>query len=203
MLTILASILGISLIVTLSSKSMSIGVFIGMLVIGLSFLVVWVYLSMTHNQEKEAALEKGKFPYCWRQMNKMLSDMPGGDQIQWWGGRGRTSVVKSYIVGKKTKDYRSMYGWLSKAKQGIVIIWNITDEDLVGYWANPNPTRINNPFENWSPQDNASLFSRGFNKGKGKGGKSGGITIQYDSGSSGGGYEPDNDLVDKASPGDD
>jgi len=141
----------VSIIISIIASNFSIAVFFGVVIIVIDYFIVYVILKLSYKKKENEFNDKGKFNYCWNKMNELLSRMPNGNSVDWWGGVGRTSVIKSYLHAGKTRSFRSMYGLLSHEKQGVVIIWDIDNEDIAGYFADPSAEILVEPFKFFKP----------------------------------------------------
>ncbi len=175
--------------------------FIGILVVIFDYLGVYMFLLLTKNEQDHATNEKDKLPYCWTKASEMLRyGMPGGDKLEWWGGEGRNSQVRTYYDGNQRRKFRSLYGFLTRNKQGVIILWDIDGEDIAAYWTQPSVQRLSDPFHEFKPFFREDSMQRGLmsllRRGKGRGR---GININYGGAQEMPDIEPDDDTVRRAS----
>lgn len=180
--------------------------FFGILILALDYILVYLYLVLSMRAEQAEDADKDKFNYCWQKANEMLIKMPGGDRMEWWSGVGRQSQIKTYQEGNQRRRFRSMYGMLTGKRQGIIIVWDIDNEDIAAYWTNPTNEKLSDPFKDFKPYENYALERQRGMMGMygGKRGRRRGLTIHYGEGMGGGGgetsaIEPDDDFVRRAS----
>jgi len=120
---------------------------------GIIYIKVGIQNSM--DEQDELNRRKQRFDWCWERANTILKGMPGGQGLQWAAGVGRKSIYKSYYDGVQNKPFRSILAHLEFSQQLAMIIYNIDDDDIAVFVANPSPDLIENPFLNFKP------FSRG------------------------------------------
>lgn len=117
-------------------------------------LVGWVVYE--HNsrmiREEQERINKKSLNHCWQRINALLRAMPDGDSVEWSSGFGRKSELKSFTVNGKVKNYRSVLAHLVKGNQLVAIIYDIDEDDIVRYNANPSTEVIVNPFINFNPE---------------------------------------------------
>lgn len=185
--------------------------FFGIVILAMDYALVYLYLVLSMRAEQAENADKDKFNYCWQKANEMLLSMPGGDRLEWWTGVGRNSQIKTYQEGNMRRRFRSMYGYLTGKRQGVIIIWDIDNEDIAAYWSNPGTDKLSDPFKDFKPYENYALERQRMMAGMfGRKGRRKGLTIHYGDGMGGGlggdqgaSLEPDDDFVNRASKGGD
>jgi len=129
--------------------------FFGVMFYTFIFFVFFIYLSYdNHRRISERAKfqeKKVSIAYCWNKVNTELRQMTGGDGLEWDGGLGRKSELKYFGHGTNKKAFRSLYGNLSNQRQAVVIIFNVDDEIISRYVANPSPDLIQDAFYKFDP----------------------------------------------------
>jgi len=129
--------------------------FFGVMFYTFLFFVFIIYLTYDnyHRISERAKFQEKKMSisYCWNKVNTELRQMTGGDGLEWAGGLGRKSELKYFGSGVNKKAFRSLYGNLSNQRQAVVIIFNVDDEIISRYSANPSPDLIQDPFFKFDP----------------------------------------------------
>lgn len=133
----------------------SIWIFFGMLFLGALYIFGYFFVIAYFNSLKEKNQEENanrkKLDWCWNQVNKILRNMPGGQGIEWRKGIGRQSEVKTFYDGIQHRPFRSMMGYLAETQQLVVIIYDIDNDDIVRFHADPSPDIIQNHFNGFKP----------------------------------------------------
>ena len=113
----------------------------------------WVIYDYNRRMAEYDELEgrKKTFKYCWERVNVLLKSMAGGDGLEWAGGFGRRTEVRSFHDGQQMRRYRSMLGHLSGQRQLVVVIYDVDNDDIAKYYANPSTQVIMNPFYDFKP----------------------------------------------------
>lgn len=129
--------------------------FFGVMFYTFVFFVFIIYLTYDNyrriSERARFQEKKMSIAYCWNKVNTELRQMTGGDGLEWDGGLGRKSELKYYGSGATKKAFRSMYGNLSNQRQAVIIIYNVEEEIISRYVANPSPDLIQDPFYKFDP----------------------------------------------------
>jgi hypothetical protein len=202
MILILSILLGGSVLILIYLDMFSNSTFVGTLILILDYVVVYLYLLLTKKEEDKLNEEKDKFPYCWKHANDMLKNqMPGGDSLEWWSGSGRQSQTRTFYDGNQRRRFRAMYGYLTRMRQGVIVIWDIDKEDIAAYWTNPSMEKLQDPFKGFDPfhKDDqlGKQMMRMMGRKKGRGMR--GMSMSFGDGPEAIDYEPDDDFVKRAS----
>lgn len=158
--TIVVLIIGIALLIYAKLFNvysfLSLGLPLTSLVVGIGYVN---YLTARETREVD---NKKSFDYCWKKVNESLSRMTGADTISWEGGFGRKSDTRVISDGQTSKEFMSFYAYSSRNKQTIVLIWNITDERIARYNADPGRNVLDDPFYDFKPfqKNEVSDFDR-------------------------------------------
>lgn len=153
-------IIGSAFLIVLSIVVISLGFFSGWVFFGMIFYIGlfvggYFYIIIAWQNDKETEQyenqRKQKFDWCFRKANEALRNMPGGQGIEWDSGFGRVSDFKTFNDGTQNKPFRSILGYLSGTQQLVLIIYDIDNDDIVKYDANPSPDIITNHFHNFNP----------------------------------------------------
>lgn len=132
-----------------------------------------VFLQVLSSQRADSQVRKTSFEYCWRRVNEILRGMDNADTLEWGGGRDRKSILRSFSEGAKSKQYRALYGRLVRAKSEVVVIYCVDDDDIASFVSNPGPSRIVDPFFDFSPRESSrpspEFHGGGVGRGRGRG----------------------------------
>ena len=100
---------------------------------------------------EEEDKDKKKFPYCWKRVNAILKEMPGYNTIQWDKGFNIKSSIKNYQMSGRIFPFMSILAKISNTYQNVVIIYDISKDNIVEYDSSPSVEKIMNPFEDFKP----------------------------------------------------
>jgi hypothetical protein len=143
------------IVITVIFKVYNFWTFFGMIFYMLLFFTCYAWIIFDYNRRmaeyEELEGKKKTFKYCWERVNVLLKSMAGGDGLEWGGGFGRRTEVRSFHDGQVMKRYRSMVGYLSGQRQLAVVIYDIDNDDIAKYYANPSTQTILNPFYDFKP----------------------------------------------------
>ena len=167
-LIIVMTIIFVSLmIITISYGLLNAWVFFGMLFYLIFYLVGYFFIINGWKKDRALELEnaqrKQKFEWCFSRVNKILKSMPGGQGIEWDSGFGRVSDFRTFHDGTQNKPFRSIMGYLSGTQQLVLVIYDIDNDDIVKFYADPTPRLINNHFVDFDPYHNSSSSLTGIN----------------------------------------
>ena len=143
-------ILGGVLLVVLYSQDMLAGKSItGVVLLAAAFIILYLWLKWEYQKvlDSKKNEESNKFNTAWEAINSQLRNMPGGDRVQWEGGKSITAQQKVYY--RKNGEKKTFFGFLAflaNTRQRVVIQWDADDKNIVGYYSDPSPDLINNLF---------------------------------------------------------
>ena len=167
-------IIGTIIAVILLIIIISLGFFDGWVFFGMVFYIAlfiggYFYIIIGWQKDKEAEMQehqrKQKFEWCFRRINETLRKMPGGQGIEWDAGFGRVSDFKTFNDGVQNKPFRSVLGYLQGTQQLVIVIYDIDNDDIAKYNANPSPAEIADHFHNFDPfKRRSSGFGTGFSR---------------------------------------
>jgi len=155
MSVIISVVFAIILIIVIATGLFNGWMFIGLVFMGLLYLFGYLYLinhykAMKEEDEREKASKK-KLDWCWDRVNEMLKRRPDGQGLEWRRGIGRRSEYRTYYDGIQHRAFRSMEGYLAETQQIVVVIYDIDNDDIVRYVANPSEEMISNHFHDFKP----------------------------------------------------
>lgn len=134
---------------TLSWESVGSG-----LILGVGYFGGYAYMRYVAALRERQNQHRKTIEYCWKKLNERLISMPGGDALVWEGGKGRESTIRRFAdKAGKLHEFRSFYGFLERARQNVVAIWDVENEDVARYVASPPGTVLEDPFHEFKPFD--------------------------------------------------
>lgn len=155
-ITIIASVLfSLIMLIVILTGLFSIWVFFGSLMLISLYLFGYFYVlnyfKAKEEIDRQEKSNKKKLDYCWERANHLLRNMAGGQGLEWNRGTGRRSEYESFHNGIQMCGFRSMEGYLSDTQQLVVLIYDIENDDIVRYYANPPPSILDNHFHKFKP----------------------------------------------------
>lgn len=153
-----------AIIILISSLGLfSIWLFVGIVILSTMYLFGYLYVvnyyKMLEDIDRKELQNKKKFDWCWTRSNEILKKMIGGQGLSWGSGVGRRSEYRSFHNGIQLCGFRSIEGFLSGSQQLVIIIYDIENDDVVRYYANPSPDIIDDHFFNFKPFQSKESFS--------------------------------------------
>jgi len=165
MFIVSGGILLLLLIIIISLGFFNVWIFFGLLFYVGLYLGGYIFVMVSFNHMEESRINdsnrKAKFDWCIERVNKILTKMPGGQGLEWDQGTGRVSEFKSYFDGVQNKPFRSMLGYLAKSQQLVLIIYDIDNDDIVRFNANPSNNVVEDHFFSFNPFKRETGFSGG------------------------------------------
>lgn len=157
--------IGVGMVIAVVSLSMYFELydawaFFGIMFYTFLFFVFIAFLSYDSSrriaEKKRMQVKKSSLSDCWNKTNDLLRRMPGGEGLEWAKGFGRKSELRYFGSGENKKTFRSLYGNLSKSRQLVVIIFDVEEQVIARYVANPTPALISDPFHKFDPMNSQS-----------------------------------------------
>jgi hypothetical protein len=147
------------LIAALLTKGAIINEYLGMAFFIFTFFVIFAWLffsfiiSMKKNRQVEDTPKSGIDAYM-RQINTILESRPGGETIQWEGGKYTRYVTKTlYDINRQANKFIGVVGMLTDSDKRVVLIYSANDKDIVRFYGDPGPDLISDPFYDFRPFD--------------------------------------------------
>lgn len=141
--------------------------FFGMLIIGVTYALMFAYLFWQKNYFEEKDKKKYDIKVVFGEINKVLETFPGANIMEWNMGTNRAAETKTFTHEGKTKTCISFYGLLSIKKVYTVVIWCVEDGGILRYNARNDPELISNPWKDFEPfggVDRKSYFPRPYDR---------------------------------------
>lgn len=147
------------LIAALLTKGQIIGEYLGMAFFIFVFFIIfaWLFFSFIISIKKSKNVEdtpKSGIEAYMRQINNILKSRPGGETIQWEGGKYTRYVTKTlYDINRQAHKFIGVVGMLTDSDKRIVLIYSVNDNDIVRFYGDPTPDLMTDPFDNFRPFD--------------------------------------------------
>jgi hypothetical protein len=143
----------VTLIFLLATNSFGWSNFFSMIVVGLGYLGSWTALQLFEKRKAKPKDNKRGLDYCWMKANEALKRMDGAETMEWDEGLGRETTLQKFFSseGKESKEFRSFLARLKSGNQLVIVLWDIEDEVIAKYVANPSADLMEEPFKDFKP----------------------------------------------------
>ena len=161
-ITIFSIITVLLLIIIIATGLFTFWIFIGIVILGTMYLFGYFYVlnhfKLMEEIDRKETVNKKKLDWCWDRANVILKKMVGGQGLSWAKGVGRKSEYRTFHNGIQLCGFRSMEGYLAGTQQLVVIIFDIENDDIVRYHADPTPNVIDDHFYEFKPFQSKESF---------------------------------------------
>lgn len=146
------------LIIAWLTKGGVITEYTGLAFVVFTFFIIfgWLFLSFViklkrGGQEANDLPTSGIDSYI-RKINRILLSRPGGEPIQWEGGKYTRYDKKTlFDINRQPHHYVAITGLFSKSDKRIILIYDIEEDDICRLIGDPSPQLVNNPFYDFRP----------------------------------------------------
>lgn len=131
---------------------------------GLGFFILQKFM-----QDPVATERDGDIQVDFKKMNQQLSSMSGGRALQWDQGLSRRSIVREYKNLKGEPElFRSFLGHTARNRQIVLVIYNITRQNIWRYWSPPGKYQVMDPFNKdyFQPFEKTAIMDSRFLRNK-------------------------------------
>lgn len=135
---------------------------ISLLIIVIVFIdgIILNYIgNMLKERAKNIHDDEDKIPGCWKNINRLLHEMPEGEAIKWEKSFGIRTKEKSFHDGKKLVRFLAVLALNSATNQYNIVIYNIETKNIVQFTSSPDVNQLENLFYKFEPFEKQQMMN--------------------------------------------